>query len=170
MQAWLIAGMVYICHSYCWQDVMMPVGPRISAAHSTIRDISPILLLAEIGWQRLRTCWMPGMGFCWWSSRWWWYKARNFTHVASHRYIAAKVEGTLAASTLARAASRAWLSPARMAAPLARRALISSETSRFLSSSGRSGLLHRHSLFRTTKYLPSGVFGYRLILCGSLQL
>ena len=91
------------------------------------------------------------------------------TYTCCATWIYRSKRGTLAASTLARAASRAWLSPARMAAPLARRALISSETKRFLSSSGRSGLLHRHSLFRTTKYLPSGVFGYRTMACGALQ-
>ena len=58
---------------------------------------------------------------------------------------------TLAASTLARAASLAAWSPARMAPPLARRADINSRVSAARSASGSAGFAHRHSRPRTTK-------------------
>ena len=64
-----------------------------------------------------------------------------------------------AESALVLAASRALVSPARMAAPLSRLADMSSFVNACRTSSGRLGLLARHRRPRTTKYRPSWVAG-----------
>ncbi len=66
---------------------------------------------------------------------------------------------TFAASTRCRAASRATGSPARIAAPFARRAAISSRVNAARTSAGNAGFVQRHNRPRTAKYRPSGVTG-----------